>query len=221
LIYEAKQIAMPPAAPPQEDLTFWQESGTRPSRPTPYVQHVTSQVNTSGTISLHFINNGRQGTVFHVYDRLHLDRVPRRYTVEAGKSLEDNAWDTSDADGAYDLDVYSANGFVRTFKGNVSEEGSATLHLRIIYDVRRSAIRAVIHNPGSKLAKFQVKPNKYMKDGRWTASVAANESVEQSWNISDYGNWYDFTVTAPGFERRFAGRMENGSNLTSDPAMGT
>jgi len=25
----------------------------------------------------------------------------------------------------------------------------------------------------------------------------------------------------PGFERRFAGRMENGGNLISDPAMGT
>lgn len=221
LIYEAMQITMPPATPPQENLTFWQDSGTRPSRPTPYVQHVTSQANEDGTISLHFMNDGHQGAVFHVYDRFHLGRIPRRYTVEAGKSLEDNAWDTSDADGAYDLEVYSANGFVRTFKGNVSEEDAAMLHLSILYDVRRSAIRALIHNPGAKLVKFQVKPNKYIEDGQWTASVGANESIEQSWNIADYGNWYDFTVTAPGFERRFAGRMENGSDLTSDPAMGT
>ena len=35
------------------------------------------------------------------------------------------------------------------------------------------------------------------------------------------GNWYDFTVSAAGFERRFAGRMENGGNLISDPVMVT
>ena len=27
-------------------------------------------------------------SVFHVYDKLHLDRIPRRYTVEPGKQLE-------------------------------------------------------------------------------------------------------------------------------------
>jgi hypothetical protein len=33
--------------------------------------------------------NGRAGAVFHVYDRKHLDKIPRRYTVEAGKTLSD------------------------------------------------------------------------------------------------------------------------------------
>ena len=36
-------------------------------------------------------------SVFHVYDKLHLDRIPRRYTVEPGKQLE-GRWDAA-ADG--------------------------------------------------------------------------------------------------------------------------
>ena len=41
----------------------------------------------AGKLSLVFANSGKQGAVFHVYDKLHLDRIPRRYTVEAGKTL--------------------------------------------------------------------------------------------------------------------------------------
>ena len=38
-------------------------------------------------VQLQFGNTGQQGAVFHVYDKRHLDRIPRRYTVEAGKTL--------------------------------------------------------------------------------------------------------------------------------------
>jgi len=34
------------------------------------------------------------------------------------------------------------------------------------------------------------------------------------------GGWYDFTVAAAAFERRFAGRLETGQDSVSDPAMG-
>jgi phospholipase C len=50
-------------------------------------------------------------------------------------------------------------------------------------------------------------------------AVAPNASAQKTWPISDSGNWYDLTISANGIERRFAGRMENGQNLTSDPAM--
>ena len=42
---------------------------------------------------LRFANTGRQRAVFHVYDHLHLKRIPRRYTMEARKTLENSAWD--------------------------------------------------------------------------------------------------------------------------------
>ena len=58
-------------------------------------------------------------SVFHVYDKLHLDRIPRRYTVEPGKQLE-GRWDAA-ADGSkYDLWVMGHNGFLRHFAGDLA-----------------------------------------------------------------------------------------------------
>ena len=54
--------------------------------------------------------------MLHVYDRLHLERGPRRYTVEAGKRL-DGIWDTATDHGRYDLWVLGPNGFHRHFAG--------------------------------------------------------------------------------------------------------
>eukprot|EP01032_Pedospumella_encystans_P022129 gene22130-25081_t len=62
-------------------------------------------------LSLEFINSGAAGAVFHVYDKLHLERIPRRYTVEAGKSLSD-LWTPAPGDqGKYDLWVLGPNGW--------------------------------------------------------------------------------------------------------------
>ena len=218
LSIEAHQIAMPPALPPATPSAFAQEPGTRPSRPTPYELHVHAEVGDGGKVTLRFANTGRQGAIFHVYDRLHLDRIPRRYTVEAGKTLDDSAWDATGDGGAYDLEVHSTNGFVRTFKGNVS---AAAPSLQVAYDVGGGAVGARLRNSGAAPVAFRIVANAYRKDGPWAVPVAPNATAERSWIVSDSGNWYDFTISAPGFERRFAGRMENGDNLISDPAMGT
>jgi hypothetical protein len=48
--------------------------------------------------------------VFHVYDKLHLGNVPRRYAIEAGKSY-DAKLDVLADNGRYDLWVLGPNGF--------------------------------------------------------------------------------------------------------------
>jgi phospholipase C len=221
LTVEAHQIAMPPALPPASPSAFGEEPGTRPSRPTPYELHVTAEVGDDGRVMLCFANTGQQGAVIHAYDRLHLDRIPRRYTVEAGKTLDDTAWDAAADGGAFDLEVHSTNGFLRTFRGNVREPGAAGLSLEVAYDVGGGAVGARLRNPGSAPVAFRIVANAYRKDGPWTVPVAPNATAERSWTVSDSGNWYDFTISARGFERRFAGRMENGDSLISDPAMGS
>ena len=55
--------------------------------------------------------------MFHVYDRKDLAAVPRRYTVESGKSLSD-AWTPGLGGGAYDLWVLGPNGYHRHFTGS-------------------------------------------------------------------------------------------------------
>ena len=56
-----------------------QATGTRPSRALPYELHVSAREDaTNRALRLIFSNTGTAAAVFHVYDRLHLDRVPRR-----------------------------------------------------------------------------------------------------------------------------------------------
>lgn len=65
---------------------------------------------------LTFVSQGDLAAVFHVYDRLHLDRLPRRYTVGAGGRLT-GAWDLSADGGRYDLWVLGPAGFHAHFVG--------------------------------------------------------------------------------------------------------
>ena len=39
-------------------------------------------------------------------------------------------------------------------------------------------------------------------------------------DVAGSGNWYDLTIKADNFLRRFAGRIETGKHGVSDPAMG-
>nr|WP_232316895.1 phospholipase domain-containing protein [Candidatus Burkholderia verschuerenii] len=80
-----------------------------------------------------------------------------------------------------------------------------------------------LYNRGNQPCTLTVASLAYRMDGPWTATVAAKGVSELSWPVVDSGNWYDFTVTAntaSSFRRRFAGRIENGRDLVSDPAMG-
>ena len=40
-----------------------------------------------------------------------------------------------------------------------------------------------------------------------------------NWDLAESFGWYDFTVEASNFARRFAGRMETGRDGFSDPAL--
>jgi phospholipase C len=112
---DAEQRARGPYVVPTPHQPLLQERGTRPSRALGYELHTELASTTDSTLALEFRNTGSKGAVFHVYDRLHLDRIPRRYTVEAGKSLSDN-WDLTGDQGKHDLWVYGPHGYVRVFR---------------------------------------------------------------------------------------------------------
>ena len=191
----------------------------RPSRALPYELHVDAraQVHTS-KLSLAFRNTGRVGAVFHVYDKLHLDRIPRRYTVEAGKGLADE-WMLGADEGRYDLWVFGPNGFVREFRGALGGSAGGSLETSLEYDVENRLVRLIASHEGHRAVALEVRTNAYRSDGPWELSVPPGRRVVREWSLIASHQWYDFTVRGDGFERRFAGRVETGSHGFSDPAV--
>jgi phospholipase C len=200
-----------------------QASGTRPSRALPYELHTSAKVLAAALIELTFSNTGSAAAVFHVYDRKHLDGVPRRYTVEANKQLT-GSWALAADRGAYDLWVLGPNGFHRHFTGTAVTTAADPLpEVQVCYDIANGNVYLKLANSAGVSANYTVTANAYLTEGPWTGTVAAKSLFEQHWALKNSGHWYDFTVTVkglPGYSRRFAGRVETGEATISDPAMG-
>ncbi len=202
----------PKPEPPATPQKLFQERGTRLSRPVPYVLHVDA-ARQNASLGLTFRNEGSAGAVFHVYDRAHLERIPRRYTVEAGGSLTDR-WQ---GDGRYDLWVLGPNGFVREFVGKAPE-----IDVALNYLTAARAIELRLTNPNQAPVYLSLESKIYGPAGTKSFQLAAHGTQLVRRDVSKSGNWYDLTLsTAQGFMRRFAGRLETGKNSVSDPAMGS
>jgi phospholipase C len=194
-----------------------QARGTRPSRALPYELHVTAAV-PPGQLALTFANSGRAGACFHTYDQAHLDRPPRRYTVEPGKQLVGH-WDLGADRGRYDLWVLGPNGFHRHFTGMATGAGP---EIGVAYRPDRGEVAVHLHNQSARTLVFHVRSNAYLHEAA-TIQVPAGGDEQHPWVLDRSGHWYDFTVRAAGltgWSRRFAGRMEIGRPSCSDPAMG-
>jgi phospholipase C len=196
-----------------------QLAGVRPARALPYDLQVQAQVpDAAAHVLLTFENTGQAGAVFHVYDRLALTQIPRRYTVEAGKQLQ-GRWDTA---GAYDLWVLGPNGFHRHIAGNVRRANGAALP-EIIVRAERTTGELVVElvNTGGQPCSFVLTANKYYGTAPSEVRVVARSRSSLRLPLAASSNWYDFSVRSdvPGWFRRFAGHLENGMPSISDPAM--
>jgi phospholipase C len=206
----------PSVAQSPEEL--FQEPGIRRSRALPYELHVHVRTTAKAQVlGLEFRNTGQAGAVFHVYDRLHLDRIPRRYTVEAGKRLLDE-WDLYVDEGRYDLWVYGPNGFVREFRGMLRRGARSTPSVELRYDVAGIAIELIATTEGRGEAALVVRANAYRTDGPWPLRVPPRRRVIRQWSLIASQHWYDLTVAGEYFERRFAGRIEVDTPSFSDLA---
>ncbi len=214
----AEHRQRPKPAPPSVPASPVQEPGARPSRALPYQLDVRSRV-TPAALTLDLRNTGRQGVVFHVYDRLHLDRIPRRYTVEPGKSLADT-WDLTPDEGRYHLLVYAPNGFFREYTGHAT---TAEPEVEVTYDLKRQQIQLNVTNRGAAPQALTIAAHPYDRREPRTVQVDPGQTVTWPWSYAKSGNWYDLQVHSaahPGYARRLAGRVETGRHSISDPAMG-
>lgn len=213
---ESNQLPKPEAPP--EPSPLYQEKGVRFSRALPYELNTLMAVSEDGAgVRIAFENSGKKGAVFHVYDLLHLDRIPRRYTVEAGKRLDD-LWNAAEDNGQYNLEVYGPNGFFRHYQGTLKEN---LLSARVSYDRRKGGVTLELKNAGTARVTASIRSNAYDHQGYPSVELNPDKVVRKSWNVTDSGNWYDFSVSSGGYLFRFAGRVETGKDSISDPAMAT
>ena len=205
----------PRPVPPVKPEKLFQERGSRLSRAVPYVLH-TEVTRQDVSLVLSFRNEGAAGAVFHVYDRTHLERIPRRYTVEAGRSFTDR-WEINGA-GPYDLWVLGPNGFVREFSGSAD---APEINVALAYRSTEREIELQLANHNEKPMSVYLESKIYEPVTARKIEVSAHGTASLRWDVSKSGNWYDLTLLAEqGFVRRFAGRLETGKNGISDPMMG-
>ena len=216
---DAASKELPKATAPAQPAQLYQERGTRLSRALPYRLHCTLKyLKDKNLVQLVFKNKGNKGAVYHVYDMHRLDRIPRRYTVEATKSLADE-WEVSEANGAYHLEVYGPNGYFHKFEGNI---GNAEPEIELEYDHQKGDISIYLQNGSQIPLRIEIEANAYEYEKLAPISLVAGKRLKKYIRLEKSSNWYDFTVkTTNGFSHRFAGRVETGRAGISDPAMCT
>ena len=215
----SNQEKLPQISAPANQVMPKQATGYKPSRALPYRLHTTAHVD-SLNVGLIFANTGTAGCVFHVYNKLDLNRMPRRYAVEAGKQLNDT-W-TVNTDGLYDLWVLANNGYHRHFVGNTLSKNKA--EIRVCYDIANGNVYLDIMNQSATALTFTITPKAYFDSTKaMQVTIAAGKEQQVHWDLTDSGRWYDFEVTIKedaNWLRRFAGRVETGEHGITDPAMG-
>ncbi|HEY2010665.1 MAG TPA: phospholipase C, phosphocholine-specific [Rhizomicrobium sp.] len=205
----AAAIKLPKPLAPLAPERLFQERGVRLSRALPYILSVSAQYKGDG-IELTFHNGGEAGAVFHVYDRHHLVRIPRRYTVEAAKQIADT-WDAG-PDGNYDLWILGPNNFLRTYRGLLT---ARRIEARLDYRALVRKIEITLEGQG----RVSLVSDVYKPIRTRSLDIAPRRPAVLRWDVSRSGNWYDLTIRGQFFEQRFAGRMETGQPGVSDPAI--
>jgi phospholipase C len=198
---------------PESIVAPVQATGARASRVLPYDLAV-DDLGGEGALKLSFVNMGRAGAVFHVYDVLAPEAGPRRYTVEGGKILA-GEWPA----GAYDLCVYGPNGFFRRFAG--SGKG-ARPRVRVRGEKLKPSLVMAVTSFATTKDRITTTASAYRdKQYDWSSALAAKAVVSAAWAPASHG-WYDVTARREGDAKwlvQFAGRVE-GLGATSDPALG-
>ncbi|WP_397400783.1 phosphocholine-specific phospholipase C [Phenylobacterium sp.] len=190
-----------------------QAAGIRLSRALPYDLNATLSI-AGDTARVDLANTGAAAAVLHVYDLNDLSPPPRRYTVAAGKTL-DASWPLTA--GGYDLWVLGPNGFHRHFRSGTDPGLIVTTG----FDRKAGKLTVTLRNTGARPLSVQARANAYGHKA-WVVTTPPGATVSNTWALSGSRGWHDLSLTLvdhPDWLRRVAGRLENGRDSVSDPAM--
>ena len=219
-----KEKSLPRPTVPAEQNMPQQEPGTRPARALPYEFHVNAAVARDGGFSIQFASTGLTGGAFNVYSRLGTPK-PWKYAVDAGAKISDDWNALAQWQGAYDLEVFGANGFYRRFAGNVRDamgSGKPNPEISLRYDRAAGNIGVVISNHGDQPSTVIISDRLYKNEPDRRHVVAPGQTIEDYRLLQASSQWYEITAEVEGqtgYLRQFAGHLETGRESITDPAM--
>lgn len=221
-----------------------QESGIKPSCALPYELYVDGALSTDKksfeikfTAGNNVFGGKSAGAPFNVYApgkylKNTMGQEPSfenvrtwAYGLTAGDAIADT-WPLNDfADGNYHLRVYGPNGFYREFKGNDKDPG---IKIKFDYQHELTSNRLTgniilkLTNLTKKRQVIEIIDHAYHINN-FVKNLGAMSETNLVLNLEKSFNWYDFGIRVDGnelFEKRYAGRVENGKPGYSDPFMG-
>jgi phospholipase C len=224
-----------PIVPAKQSLPV-QEPGVKKSLPLPYDFAIADATSSAESLTLNMHNTGKAAAVLHVFEYGRgrgKNPYPRRFTIEAGKSLDDTWSANSGGNGSsFNVSLHGPNGFTRRYVGDAALAASSSVQLQlhasntsVTFIIGALRVQKLVGCPVS----FELRDNAYRLGGPWNFVLPAAEAmpIVHTVDVHTSGNWYDFTVTSrsecrPGaaFARQYAGRVETGKATITDPAMG-
>lgn len=142
------------------------------------------------------------------------------FAVGAGAQLS-YAWPLSAfRGGQYHLEVHGPNGFYRVFRGRAADPGLQILCRDEGEDQLVFQIAVSDQFQGDRL---KIRDCSYGREPR-ELSLSAGQVSKLTLSLKESQRWYDFEISLakdPSFTRRYAGRMENGSEGQTDPSIGS
>ena len=229
--------SLPDVVVPTDQSMPKQEEGTKVYRALPYKVDVHGAI-IDRTFELTINNTGVGGLPFALFDLTDLDNVsPRTYAVKGGKSLFDKV-SLGDGD-RYAFLLHSVNGFIREFAGLVKGSVGDGLEIKFQLVAEEDKVTVSVDSAFNDDVIVDIIDNAYGKSFE-SLTVKAGDSADFDIDVSGSSNWYDLSVSVgsditecgegagvrpsmggtANIARRFMGRLENGRDGTSDPAMG-
>nr|WP_295866913.1 phospholipase C, phosphocholine-specific [uncultured Chitinophaga sp.] len=217
-----------------------QEKGVRPSPALPYelyadidCQPGSRQVKASFAAGNKVFGTAAAGSPFTVIapvtykdDKGNTDKCRNwSFAVKAGDQLHYEWPLEAFENNRYHLQLHGPNGFFREATGNTEDPGITTT---CTYERNKSSqkltgnvLLSVASSSGQPL-RITIRDNAYGNKAI-TRTVTKDQSAQITLPLQSSHGWYDFTVLADGhaqYARRYAGRVETGTESITDPYMG-
>lgn len=207
-----------------------QEPGLRPACPLPYELGVWGTINAardSLNVRLQarkdYFKDQAAGAAFTAYVFTQGNQFQvRNYAVEPGESIEDH-WRLEDfSDGTYRLHIHGPNGYFWVLSGSRFDPQLEVSMLPLGGKVEQEVHLRLLNQSPQESHEASIRDNAYGNADQ-TIDIASGSAANAFVSTASSHRWYDVSVrvnSVEHFERRFAGRIENGQWSFSDPKIG-